>query len=159
MSDGREMREIMSLIEAVNNIQEIDMNFDSLESRLMRVTADVARTWESEAGAGYKERPSGPDTGKFIARSYSMIEPEYNIDIPQGQFDRRYIAFLKIGSDIDLSTRRDIISDFEETISVYTDGQIDVTDSHSFMTSDGVRVFYGKVSGTSWGGAGFYVSR
>lgn len=157
MSDSQEMRRIMKLMEAAGGVTKLDIEFDVLESRLMRITADVARAWKDQASDGYKDRPAGPDTSKFTARSYSMIKPLYDLEMTAGHggmFRRRYVAFLQIGSGIDHSVRQAIIDSYKDEI--FDNLGIDLGHSKSFETSDGVRLFYNETSGTAWGGAGFF---
>ena len=157
MSDSQEMRRIMKLMEAASGPVELDMDFDQFESRLMRITADVARAWEDEASDGYKDRPAGPDTSKFTSRSYSMIKPLYNIQMNdgyQGMFTRKVMSFLQIGSGIQHSTRQAIVDSFKDEI--FDNFGIDMSQNQRAVTSDGVKVYPIEKYGTSWGGIGFF---
>lgn len=157
MSNSEEMRRIMKLMESASGPVELDMDFDEFESRLMRITADVARAWEKEASDGYQDRAAGPDTTKFTTRAYSMVKPLYNIEMSdgyQGMFRRKVMAFLQIGSGIQHSTQKAIVDSYKDEI--FDNFGIDLSRSHGAVTSDGVKVYFIEKSGTSWGGAGFY---
>lgn len=158
MSNSQEMRRIMKLMESVHATQELEMDFDTFESLLMRLTADVAREWKDSAKDGYTERPAAPNTGSFIARGYGMIEPKYNIDITagyQGMFTRRYVALLQIGSDLSPDIRKGIIEDFKTALDMKTGFASDIAFGVA-VTEDGIRLHYDTVAGTAWGGVGVW---
>jgi len=156
MSNSEEMRRIMNLMEAGTNTQEIDADFDTVESVLMRAVADTARAFKKQSSDKVTHNRAAPDTSKFIAPSYSMIEAKYNVRIHKGAFDRAYFAFLQLGSGLDVSVRKNAISFLEEEILEKLG--MDIIQGSTFVTRDGVRVYYSKESGTAWGGAGFFKS-
>lgn len=147
------MRKIMKLMESSSNAQEIDADFDTVESVLMRAVADTARVFKRHASNKVTDSPSAPNTGAFIARSYNMIDSKYNVRIHKGAFDRIYFAFLQLGTGLDPSIRKEAISFLEEEILEKLG--MDIIQGSIFVTNDGVRIYYGKESGSAWGGAGF----
>ena len=153
MSNSQDMRKIMNLMEAAS-IQQLDAEFDVVQQKLMQATKDVAATWQEEASDKVTNTPAAPNTTKFNAPSYSMIAQRNGQNINDGGFNRNYFAFLQIGSGIDKVVRRDIINDFEDLI--YQTLGIDIIQGSQFVTRDGVRIFYGQVQGSAWGGVGFW---
>lgn len=152
MSNSEEMRRIMKLMESTG--QTTPSSAVEVESVLQHIVANVAAHYEQFASDEVTSTPSAPNTGKFTAPGYSMIEPKANVSIPDGMFTRNYVAFVKVGSNVDSMVKRDICNDVEQMAE--EELGIDLVNSPSFTSADGQRYIYNQTSGTAWGGCGFF---
>lgn len=155
---SQEMRKIMNLMESFQGPVELEITLDELDATLNSAFEWVADKWKEHASDEYKDRPAGPDTTKFSSRSYSMIKPTNDVTIHRGMSGlfHTFRYFLQLGNEIDAKTRKAIITDLENI--VLDSMGVDVTHNPVMVTSDGHRLVWDTISGSSWGGAGFILT-
>lgn len=123
---------------------------------LVREIVDVLRDLAEEfrdAATGTMSVPSAPDTSKFRATRYGMIEFVKNVTI-HGSYgiSNTYQYFLKIGSAVDTRVRDEIFDEFKQSVESIG---ITIRDDYTHIeSSDGWRVSIAFTYGSAWGGIG-----
>ena len=103
--------------------------------------------------------PAGPDSTKFRATQYGMIEFEKNLKVPGGTYEpnRFFQCFMKIGSKVDRAVAKKMQAEFEKWFAKITG--VAGNASAPFATSDNWTVYWSTVSGSAWGGYGIHFKR
>lgn len=133
---------------------------DNTQAELMSTIADLI----DEIIEHYKEHegkqssvPAAPDTSKFRAIKYGMIEHAKNLTVHGGYygFTRHYEHFMKIGTTVDGDIRKEMMSKFFSNLSDDLGVDVKQSDWATIKCSDG-NVYIGTVHGTAWVGVGAY---
>lgn len=120
------------------------------------VMSEIVDDYKKHEG-GQDSVPAAPDTSKFKAIKYGMIDHIAGLTVPGGYygFTRRYEHFLKLGTTVDASVRKEMMTKFFNHLSDDIGATIKQGDWATIKCNDGV-VYIGTVSGTAWGGVGVY---
>ena len=138
---SNEIRKLINLVEGV--VEEDYAEVIATIKELMLDMVEDYRYLETE--------DSNSRTTSVIYHHSGMIRVEQNVGIPGGYYgiDRTYPVFFKIGSKIDQSAREDIEEAFLDTM-------LRLGYGNTIRTDQGT-LHYGTVSGTNWGGFGYFL--
>lgn len=138
-------------------INVIDVYSDEFEDMVYNIMQELVSKYRNYERAE-TTIPSAPDTSKFHTTVKGNIEVKKNQVIHGGHygFTRRYVLFLKIGSGVSLDVRQQMKEEFLDEISDILGQKFEET--KPIVTDDDVKYYFGTVSGSSWGGFGFWVN-
>jgi len=153
LTESEILRHLSNLIEnAESSISE-----DQLRNVTQKIMHSLVEKYKSNQ-TGTSKMPSAPNTSKYVSTQYGDISYKQNVSTSGGTygFDRFYPDFLKIGSSVTSDVRSQLKQEFETEWEKLTG--IALT-GKAVVTSDGSKFYFSNVSGTAWGGFGFYQSR
>lgn len=134
----------------------LDYTMSELVSTAADAMDDLVDEYKKHEG-GQDSVPSAPDTSKFRAIKYGMIDHAKGVTVHGGYygFTRHYEHLLKLGTTVKSDIRQEILTKFFSHLSDDTGIDIAKGDFVTIKCSDG-NVYIGIVDGTAWGGVGIY---
>lgn len=140
-------------------VVEVETNAAEFSNQVSKIMKEIAGKFQNHT-TDSKTVPSGPDTSKFSTSQKGMITYVSGIHIPGGMygFDRVYQHFLKIGSAVGLKVEKEMKEEFLHRVSNLTE-KGEFNEKEVLKTSDGIKIHFGTVDGSAWGGFGFWFEK
>lgn len=145
---------IRKLLETIDLLFENSLSSENIIHLCTKIMYNLEKKYKSSEIKAVKV-PAAPNSMSFRAVSSGFIRAETNVHIPGGYygFDRHYLVFMKIGTEVDLGVQKAIQQEFITEISKITD------DYKIIKTTDNKRLFFDTVHGSSWGGFGYFMDK